>query len=117
MPPLKESPHQCETELFFDCDDVSHVYPDKMKVIKNPNNSPAEPVPLRKITPLGPYLGKNRASMTSHVECYFLGITKTKRNHKFSRTFHFTTISHNLTELSSMFCLVLYFVAKIAISN
>ena len=46
MPPLKESPLQQEIELFFDCDNVSHVCPDK-KVIKNPNNSVAEPVPLR----------------------------------------------------------------------
>ena len=46
MPPLKESPLQHEIELFFYCDDVSHVCPDK-KVIKNPNNSAAEQVPLR----------------------------------------------------------------------
>ena len=46
MPPLKESPLQQEIEFFYH-DDVSHVCPDKKKVIKNPNNSVAEPVPLR----------------------------------------------------------------------
>ena len=29
MPPLKESPLQCEIEFFFDCDDVLHVCLDK----------------------------------------------------------------------------------------
>ena len=47
MPPLQESPLQHEIERLFDCDDVSRVCPDKKKVIKNPNNSVAEPVPLR----------------------------------------------------------------------
>ena len=47
MPPLKESSLQREIELFFDRDDVSRVCPDKKKVVKNPNNSVAETVPLR----------------------------------------------------------------------
>ena len=46
MSPLKESPLECKIKLFFDCDDVSCVCPDK-KMTKNPNSSVAKPVPLR----------------------------------------------------------------------
>ena len=65
-----------------------------------------------KITLLGHYLDKNRASISYSInQVQFIFLEITKGDHKLPRTFYFINISYILTKSWMFFCLVWYFVS------